>query len=303
MVITIQKIKDALSASGYCANDWIIYALYASMLADKPLLIEGAPGVGKTCLAKAVADGMGLPYIRMQMYEGLTADQILYDYDYQKQLLTLEAVRPKLNEAYQGLSLQESIKAAVGSMDFYGEDFLIRRPVLRAISSGERTVIVFDEIDKAPEELEYMLYEFLENYSITIPQYGEIRCRPECKPVVLLTSNSYRELSGALKRRCNYLYIEQKTQEEVIKILMARTGISESLAKGVAKCLQMIQNTRLHQMPSIAEAIDFADFLSRNGDVTKSLVMNSLGILCKNRKDETAIRQIVNENGSVLWQG
>lgn len=293
-------IEHALEKANYCSNNKINCAVYAAALCGRPLIIEGDPGVGKTSLAKAFAEGMGLEFIRLQMYEGLTADQVLYDYDYQKQLLTLEAVRPKLDEAYEGLTIEESISKAVQSLDFYGEDFLIRRPVLRAIT-GDRKVLLIDEIDKSSEETEYMLYEFLENYSVTIPQYGTISCPQEKRPYVFLTSNGYRELSGAMRRRCCYLYIERKTPEEMTRILVSKANARANVAQGLAKAMAKIQETPMHKTPSIAEAIDFAEFLTQNEEITKDLVMNALSLLVKDRRDEQEVSRIILESGEEIW--
>ena len=302
MRITLDRIHKALAKSGYCSNTRIDTSLWAAIICDKPVLIEGDPGVGKTSLAKALADGLGYEFIRVQMYEGLTDDKILYDYDYQKQLLTLEAVKPKLEAEYADDTLSDTIGKVASSLDFYGEDFLIKRPVLRAITSQKRCVLLFDELDKASEEIEYMLYEFLEDYSITIPQYGQIASTSKNKPIVFITSNNYRELSGALKRRCNYLYIDRKTESEIYDILKAKAQADDRIARGIARCLVEMPDT-LRQMPSISEAIDFADFVSRAGDkVTKDLVLDSLGILAKNSKDRRIIEKIVSERGEVLWQ-
>lgn len=299
MRTSLDSIEKKLIKAGYQPNENILYALFTSLSCDKPLLIEGDPGVGKTYLAKALAEGMGLPYIRLQMYEGLTSDDILYDYDYQKQLLTLEAMKPKLEEEYKNLNLKQTMDKVLKSMDFYGEDFLIKRPILQSISEPKGCVLCIDEIDKAPEEIEYMLYEFLENYSITIPQLGKIDCKK--KPIVLITSNNYREISGAMKRRCNYLYIERKTMAEIIDILVAKVKVDENIARGIAKCIHVIEGTSVKQPPSIAEAIEYADFLNKSKKVTEELAINSLNILVKNHKDLDSIKKIVTENGELIW--
>lgn len=287
-----KTIHKNLNKVGYWSNDAIDYSLLVAMTCEKPLLLEGAPGVGKTFLAKAFAKSMNLPFIRVQLYDGLTDDKILYDYDYQKQLLTLEAIKPNLNKELENLSVKDSISKVSKDMNFYGKDFLIERPVLKAINGSGRKVLLFDEMDKAPEEIEYMLFEFLENYSISIPQYGEIRCPEDQKPYVFITSNRYRDLSGAMKRRCLYLYIPQKTKEELVHILMSQTEINQDLANGIAKCLITAQNSNMKQSPSVAEGIEWAKFLSQ-GDITKERVMNSLGVLAKNADDLQVIKRIV----------
>ena len=299
--LTVDSIREALSSQGYISNPRIEYALYGALLCGKPLLLEGAPGVGKTELGKALAGGLGLDFIRVQMYEGLTADQILYDYDYQKQLLTLEAIRPVLEKAYEGQTLEGAIQEASGRLDFYGEDFLLRRPLLKAISSGHRCALLLDELDKAPEEIEYMLYEFLEGYSISIPQYGTITCPEELRPYVFITSNGYRDLSGALKRRCNYLYLDPKTKEEVVAILQAKAEAKPEVAEGIACCMVRFQGANIRKMPSISEAVDFARFLSGQKKLTKELVLHSLSFLIKDRRDEALVSQIVSDEGKLIW--
>lgn len=302
MRITIEEVRKAFADAGYCSNQSIDYATWVAAVTERPLLIEGNPGVGKTAVAKALAKGLGLPLIRLQMYEGLTDDRVLYDYDYQRQLLTLEAVKPKIEESYAGMSAQDAVRSVARSIDFYGEDFLIERPILRAIKSERRCVLLIDEIDKAAEEMEYCLYEFLEDYSITIPQLGEVRCDDETRPVVIITSNGYRELSGALRRRCNYLYIDDKGYEELIEILKVQAGADDAVARGIAECLVAIQGTALRRPPSVSEAIDWARFLSDVPDRTYETVVGTLGLIAKSHRDRPAIERIVSERGEVLWE-
>lgn len=304
MKIDINELKDKLESVKYSSNDTINYALAISINLEKPLLLEGGPGVGKSSLAKAVADALELPFIRVQLYDGLTDDKILFDYNYQKQLLTLEAIKPFIAEKYEGQDIKDIIKGVSGDLDFYGKDFLIERPVLRAINGTGRKVILFDEIDKAPEEIEYMLYEFLENYSITIPEYGEIKCPEDQKPIVFLTSNRYRELSGALKRRCNYLYIKQKTQIEIVNILKLKAEADDSLANAVAKCIiELDKNTGIAQKPSISEAIEWAKFIKDSNMSQKEAAINSLSIIAKNYKDYDAIKNtILKLDSEDLWK-
>lgn len=301
-IITVKNLKNTLLSQGYCPNERILYGVWTALASERPLLLEGAPGTGKTSVAKALADGLGIPYIRLQMYEGLTDDKILYDYDYQKQLLTLEAVKSRIEKEYEGLSAAETIHAVAKSLDFYGPDFLIARPILRAITSPIRCVLCVDEIDKAPEEIEYMLYEFLEDFSITIPQYGSIRCEEDKRPIVFITSNGYRDLSGALRRRCCYLYLEPKTEDEMIEILKARAGVDTSLARGIAKCFAKFTSAGLRQTPSVSEAVEYARFLSMSDEITQELAVNALGILVKNNRDEGAVRRILTQNGEEIWK-
>lgn len=302
MDITFSEIKKALDSQKYLSNTDTLYAVWASVSQSRPLLLEGKPGVGKTSIAKALANGLNLPYIRLQMYEGLTDDKILYDYDYQKQLLMLETIKPQLEKSFEGMTANEAIKAANKTVNFYGKDFLIKRPILRAITGDKPCVLCIDEMDKAPEEIEYMLYEFLENYSITIPQLGEIKCTEKNQPIVFITSNGYRELSGALRRRCNYLYLSPKSESELVQILINKTQSDEKLAQGVARCLKVMEDSDMHYKPSVAEAIEYADFLARNGAITKEIAINALSILIKDSRDLKQAREIVINKGNKMWE-
>lgn len=298
----LSDIRAAFERGGYCSNDKIDYATWVSVLCDRPLLIEGEPGVGKTAVARALSDGLGLPLIRLQMYEGLTDDKVLYDYDYPRQLLTLEAVKPQIERDFGKMGTNDAIRAVAGSLDFYGPEFLVRRPVLRSITSDVRCVLLIDEIDKAPEEIEYMLYEFLEDYSITIPQYGRIECPDDRKPIVVITSNGYRELSGALRRRCNYLYIDRKGRDELIEIIKVRANADDGIAEGVARCMESFGRVQLQKQPSVSEAIEYARFLQENRPVTRELALGALGIIAKSQRDVSQIRRLVDRDGAVLWQ-
>ena len=170
--MTLSEIHKALQQHGYISNPYIDFAVSGAM-SGTPLLVEGDPGVGKTSLAYATADMLGLELLRVQFYDGLTYDKILYDYDYQKQLLSIQAIQGALTDAFSGKTLQESLDTA-GAINFYGKDFLIERPVLKAISGKKRYVLLLDEVEKASEEIEYTLLEVLENFSISIPQLSLI---------------------------------------------------------------------------------------------------------------------------------
>ena len=297
-----EEINKKLRTAGYVPNKKILSAVAIAELTQKPLLIEGAPGVGKTSLAKAYAQANDYNFIRVQLYDGLTDDKILYDYDYQKQLLTLEALRPQIEKDYGKLKAKDAIHKVVGELNFYGPEFLIKRPVLRSITSEKRSVLLLDEIDKAPEEIEYMLYEFLENFSITIPQNGTVSAEEGKEPIVFITSNNYRDISDPFKRRCAYLYIEEKTKEEVIDILKNRVELSDKMADNLGECFMIINAQELHKAPSIAELVDFAGYINQSSEKKKEFVLNSLSLLTKDHRDETIISSIVEKYGNALWQ-
>lgn len=283
--MTLSEIHEALQQHGYISNPYIDFAVSGAM-SGTPLLVEGDPGVGKTSLAYATADMLGLELLRVQFYDGLTYDKILYDYDYQKQLLSIQAIQGALTDAFSGKTLQESLDTA-GAINFYGKDFLIERPILKAISGKKRYVLLLDEVEKASEEIEYTLLEALENFSISIPQYGTVTCPPDMRPVVFLTSNRYRDLSQALKRRCNYLFIQQKTPDELLEILRMQAGVVPEIAAAVANCAEKIRSLSLKQQPSISEYSNWAKYLSTMDEcLDKSVIPASYCMIAKNREDQ-----------------
>jgi len=283
------KLDEMLRQSGYVPTKDILYAVGAVLEENAPLIIEGAPGVGKTSLAKAVSMITGTKLSRVQFYDGLTADKILYDYDYQRMLLTIEAIKRPLAENLKNMPIKEAIDKTK-NIDFYNEDFLIRRPILNAVEGKERHTLLLDEIDKSTEEIEYTLLETLENYEITIPQLGKtVKCSDDMKPFVFITSNGYRELSGAMKRRCAYVYIERKTKEQMLEILLLKAKADQKICEGVAACMEKIQGMNLKQEPSISEAIDWAGFIQKGIEAGGIEIDNTLCRLTKNEHDKKQV--------------
>lgn len=296
----INEIQQGLKDINYIASKDIVFATAGAINEQIPLLIEGAPGAGKTALAKAVAELLGCKLIRVQFYEGLTADKILYDYDYQRQLLTIESIKSVLSKELADKNIEQAIDLTK-DINFYGKSFLIQRPILESIMSQERCVLLLDEIDKASEEIEYTLLQFLDEFSISIPQYGTITAKEDKRPIVFLTSNNYRDLSDALKRRCNYLYIQNKTKEEMIEILKMKASISPTLANGVASCLIAIQNLQLKQMPSIDEGIKWASYLQKNfGEIDENTIDYTICMLAKNQDDVEIIKKSKIIHGNLI---
>ncbi len=287
--MNIKEISQNLINNYYLPSKDIVYALSGAINNNYPLLIEGDPGVGKTSLAIATAKMLEVPLLRVQFYDGLTADKILYDYDYQRQLLTIEAIKSNLENTLKNKNIQEALDI-VKNIDFYGKDFIIARPILQSIMSDKRYVLLLDEVDKASEEIEYTLLEFLDTYSISIPQYKTIYCDNDKKPIVFLTSNNYRLMSEALKRRCNFLYINAKTKEEMFEILKMKAHVSERLCLGVANCLMKIQKLSLKQTPSISEAIDWAQYINENYDQSNiNDLDHSICALVKSKEDHDVL--------------
>lgn len=287
--MTIKEIHNGLEKVGYISTKEIDYAVAGAINCNAPLLIEGAPGAGKTELAKAIVKMLNCPLFRLQMFEGVTAEKVLFDYDYQRQLLTIQTIQASIQKEIENKSINESIDV-VKNVDFYGEQFLIKRPVLQAMTYGAKCLLLIDEIDKSSEEIEYILLQFLDEYAISIPQLGTITA--DVKPIVVLTSNNYRSLSDALKRRCNYLYIENKTKDEMYEIIKRKAMVSDSLADGIASAMVDLQNLNLKQTPSIDEALKFANYLYENfGDKYKDDLEYSLCTLIKNKEDLDRVKQ------------
>lgn len=237
--------------------------------------------------------------IRAQIYDSVSSESLLYDYNYQKQLLSIEAIRSSLDSTLKKKSPEEALEA-VKDINFYGEQFLIRRPILRAITSEKPVVLLIDEIDKSSEELEYALLEVLDTFSMSIPELGRrVECAPENRPLVFLTSNNYRDLSDALKRRCNYLYIQPKTGAEIAEIMKERLQVSEDTAKAFASCLVQLQNMNLRQTPSISEGLTWASYiLTHPGeDASKS------AFLLAKTKDDVGMVKHVLENYTIRKTG
>lgn len=289
----IDEIMSGLKNAGYYADTKTAFGVSAA-LNGIPMIITGAPGAGKTSLAYAVSKMMGMPLERVQCYDGLTASDILYDYNYQLQLLTLEASKSFIEKEY---GREENIKNVIdkiaNSTNFFGKNFLIERPILRTISGNGRRVLLIDEVDKTDEPTEYLLLEILSEFAITIPQYGTVKCPDDEIPIVFLTSNESRDLSDALKRRCGFLHIKEKTKEEMTEIIVAKASVNKDLALKIASCIAEAQKMSLIQTPSIAEGIQWANFLQEN--YSREAAEGSLGLLAKTVRDEELLLPVVSK--------
>lgn len=280
------EVMEGLRGAGYLATREIAYAVGGMLEQNIPLLVEGDPGCGKTCLAEAAAGMLGAPLLRVQFYEGLGYENLLYQFDYERQLLAIEAMRGALDRELAGKNLQEAMEIAA-KVSFRTRDFLIPRPILQALESKERCVLLLDELDKSSEEVEYILLQVLGEYAVTIPEIGTISCPKERRPLIFLTSNRYRELSDATKRRCSYLYIRRKTAEEMKQILMLDGRIPEKAAAWAAQCLERMQHLSLKREPSVPEAKTWIlDLLSREDPDPEE----GLYLLAKTPEDAGKIR-------------
>ncbi|MEX2323644.1 MAG: MoxR family ATPase [Acidimicrobiia bacterium] len=267
-----QAALDALAAQKYLADLAVAQVVFLAERLDKPVLVEGPAGVGKTELAKSVAAATGRRLIRLQCYEGLDEAKALYEWNYRKQLLRLQAAP---GEAW---SETES--------DIFGEDFLLARPLLEAIRSPESVVLLIDEVDRVEVETEALMLELLADFQVSIPELGTMTATT--RPAVFLTSNNTRELSEALKRRCLYLHIGYPTIEREQEILHARLpGLDERLAEQVARFVAGLRSMPLRKPPSVSESLDWAAALLALGVAVldDSVAADTLNVLLKHQSD------------------
>ena len=271
-----ERVKSGLAEIGYVADDRLSMALHLAQALGRPLLLEGPAGVGKTEVARAMAQLMGTELIRLQCYEGLDASHAIYEWNYQRQLLAIRA-----SEATGGVS-----EAAL-----FSEDYLLRRPLLEAISRAVPPVLLIDEIDRADEEFEAYLLEVLSEFQITIPELGTVTA--QSRPIVVLTANGTRDLSDALRRRCLYSYVDYPDRETELAILQARAPqIEARLARQIVGVVQGLRREELEKLPGIAEMLDWAAALSGLGvnDLSQSpdAVQATLVCLLKTAADRDA---------------
>lgn len=293
---SITEWENKLLQAGYIASSSVIRAVRVAALLEKPLLIEGPPGVGKTFLAQAVAQCLGSPLIRLQCYEGIDASKALYEFNYGKQLLYINVLRQQLNGRLEGLDFRTAVRALDEEAPFWGEEFLIKRPLLEAIcpDDDQRRVLLIDEVDRAEREFEALLLEVLSEFSISIPEHGTVRATSI--PLVFLTSNRTRQLSDALRRRCVYLFMEYPTVDHETKIIMAQTRAGRDFAACVAKLMAEYRKRGPRHKPSIAEAVDFARVLltcTSANDVFKEAVLEAAPAFCKHQDDIPIVAQAV----------
>jgi MoxR-like ATPase len=249
---TVDDVKIALIGKGYLADQGLATAILLALKMGRPLLLEGEPGVGKTEVAKTLAAVLSAQLIRLQCYEGIDAAQALYDWDYGRQLLFARVLQ------------DGEVDPARRVAQLYGPDFLLERPLLKAIRAGSNAVLLIDEIDRADDEFEAFLLEALSDFTVTVPEMGTIRA--STPPAVILTSNRTRELHDALKRRCLYHWISYPELEREVQIIHMRApGVSERLARSVAVAVLRLRNLDLIKPPGAAEAIDWARALSLLG--------------------------------------
>ena len=284
----IEAILAGYEKLGYISDEQIATALFLAQKLEKPLLVEGPPGVGKTELAKATAEYLGLDMIRLQCYEGLDESKALYEWQYGKQLLYTQVLKEKLGDLMQGTtSLDESMARLNNFEDvFFSEQFLQTRPLLQALQNEAGAVLLIDEIDKSDDEFEAFLLEILSDYQISIPELGTVKAKKP--PLVFLTSNNTREIGDALKRRCLHLYIPFPDAARENTILQARVPeLDAQLRDNIVNFVQAVRQMDLKKPPAVSETIDWARtvVLLNMTVLDAEFIRNTLNVLLKFRSD------------------
>ena len=284
---SVGQLTDMLRQEGYLADRGLATALFVAMSLQRPILLEGEVGVGKTEVAKVLATVFGRKLIRLQCYEGIDTSQALYEWDYTRQMLQIRAL-----SEHQAMG-EEAVD------QLFGPKFLLERPLLEAVRSGDRSVLLIDEVDRADDEFEAFLLEVLSDFQISIPEIGTIKA--DSAPLVVLTSNRTRELHDALKRRCLYHWIGYPPAEREVEIVLIRQpGVSEALARKVVAAVNRLRELDLAKPPGVAETIDWArtlDLLGGAGstELDPQLAQDTLGAVVKERDDLDVVRDNLEE--------
>jgi MoxR-like ATPase len=293
MFDSVQSVINDLGNLGYICDKRIATVVFLAQELDKPILIEGPAGVGKTELAKVVARSLGRELIRLQCYEGLDEAKALYEWEYSKQLLYTQILKDKVSETIAGAGSLTEAADRVGAEDsvFFSSRFIVPRPLMQAITAEKPTMLLIDEVDKSDPEFEAFLLEILSDFQVTIPEIGTIEATSQ--PLVFLTSNDAREMSDALKRRCLHLWIDYPTEELEIKILDSRVpNIAKQLAEEVVTMMHKIRALDLKKTPSISETLDWARALmALNADSLEEEVVNdTLNVILKYEGDVAKVQ-------------
>ena len=288
MFKSVKDVGEQLSKQGYISSHRIATVVYLAQQLEKPILIEGPAGVGKTELAKVVAASLGRELIRLQCYEGLDEAKALYEWEYSKQLLYTQILKDRFAESMKGAKTVQEAADRVGDEDsvFFSDRFIVPRPLMQAITSKEPTLLLIDEVDKSDPEFEAFLLEVLSDFQVTVPELGTVKA--VTTPLVFLTSNDAREMSDALKRRCLHLWIDYPSEELEIQILDTKVpGIDKRLAADIVSMMNSIRDMDLKKAPSISETLDWARaLLALNAnDMEDQVVGDTLNVILKYEGD------------------
>jgi MoxR-like ATPase len=300
MFESIEDVQKRLGGQGYICDTSVATVVYLASKLEKPVLVEGPAGVGKTELAKVTASAVGRPLIRLQCYEGLDEAKALYEWEYSKQLLYTQILKEKFTQAMEGARTVREAAERIGKEDnvFFSERFIVPRPLMRAITSEEPILLLIDEVDKSDPEFEAFLLEVLSDFQVSVPEVGTFEARH--RPMVFLTSNDAREMSDALKRRCLHLYIDFPGAEQELRILDAKVpGVDQRLAEDLVELMQGLRKLDLKKAPSISETLDWARaLLALNAtELDEELVQETLNVILKYEGD---IRKAQSELGRLL---
>jgi MoxR-like ATPase len=288
MFKSVEDVIQQLSDQEYICDKQIATVVFLAQQLDKPVLIEGPAGVGKTELAKVVSKALGRDMIRLQCYEGLDEAKALYEWEYSKQLLYTQILKDKVSETIADASSLADAADRVGAEDsvFFSDRFIVPRPLMQAISSSKPALLLIDEVDKSDPEFEAFLLEILSDFQVTIPEIGTIKATTQ--PLVFLTSNDAREMSDALKRRCLHLWIDYPSEELEVEILNRKVpNIDKRLAEEVVQMMNRIRELDLKKTPSISETLDWARaLLALNADdLEDQIVSDTLNVILKYEGD------------------
>jgi MoxR-like ATPase len=291
---SVDDVVSRFAAALYVCDRRIATAVYLADHMEKPILVEGPAGVGKTELAKTLATALGAELIRLQCYEGLDEAKALYEWEYPKQLLYTQILRDKIGEVTAGAqTLTQAVDRLAAQEDaFFSERFLLARPLLRAIRSPQRAVLLIDEVDRADAEFEAFLLEVLSDFQVSVPELGTLRAAH--KPLVILTSNNAREMTDALKRRCLHLFIGYPDAARELAIVKARVPEAEArLAEAVVQVVQRVRGLDLKKRPSVSETLDWMRALTvlNAGELDQKLVEETLNLILKYEGDIERARE------------
>ncbi len=297
MFESVEQLKGVLREARYLVNNETATVVYLAEKLGKPLLVEGPAGVGKTELSKALAQGMGTELIRLQCYEGLDEAKALYEWQYAKQMLYTQVLRDRVSEMLAGTETLAEAFARIASEEdlFFSENFLLPRPLLRALLAEQRPVLLIDEIDKTDPEFEAFLLEVLSDFQVSVPELGTVRAKSQ--PLVILTSNQQRDLSDALKRRCLHLFISYPTLKEELSVVRVRAPeVPEKLAREVVAFVHEVRRLALKKTPGLSETIEWARALTllNAANLGRETVEQTLGVFIKYESDGQRVRGDLN---------